>query len=200
MLNAWLFRCHLEEDETIVRIVHKHWLLGVKTLFWPVLVFCVLVAVLAAAFSEPVLYVIGILASVTVVWGVRNFLDYYLDAWMIMDTGIVDVAWHGWFHRQSSRVLFSDVQGVSYEIQGLWGTLLRYGTISVEKISTGNAISLDSVPNPRAVERLILHSMEEYLHKKNLKDASAVQELLATVIAREYQMHDVRKDKDDDDR
>jgi len=200
MLNAWLFRCHLEEDETIVRIVHKHWLLGVKTLFWPVLVFCVLVAVLAAAFSEPVLYVIGILASVTVVWGVRNFLDYYLDAWMIMDTGIVDVAWHGWFHRQSSRVLFSDVQGVSYEIQGLWGTLLRYGTISVEKISTGNTISLDSVPNPRAVERLILHSMEEYLHKKNLKDASAVQELLATVIAREYQMHDVRKDKDDDDR
>ena len=200
MLNAWLFRCHLEEDETIVRIVHKHWLLGVKTLFWPVLVFCVLVVVLAAAFSEPVLYVIGILASVTVVWGVRNFLDYYLDAWMIMDTGIVDVAWHGWFHRQSSRVLFSDVQGVSYEIQGLWGTLLRYGTISVEKISTGNAISLDSVPNPRAVERLILHSMEEYLHKKNLKDASAVQELLATVIAREYQMHDVRKGEDDDDR
>jgi hypothetical protein len=191
MLRAWLFHRHLEEDENIILLVHKHWLLGARHLFFPVSIFIGLLVLLGVAFSVPVLYVVGVLASVTLVWMLRNFFDYYLDAWILTDSGIIDVEWHGWFHRQSSRVLYSDLQGVSYEIQGVWGTLLRYGTVSVEKISTGSEISMDFVHHPRAVERTILQCMENYLHSKNLKDAGAVQELLATVVARELQRRDL---------
>jgi hypothetical protein len=191
VLQTWLFHRHLEEDEEILRVVHKHWLLGVRHLFLPVLVLVALIAVLGAAFSKPVLIVISSLSVVTLLWLLRNFYDYYLDAWIITNTGIIDIEWHGWFHRQSSRVLFSDLQGVSYEIQGVWGTLLRFGTISVEKISTGSEISMPYVSNPRSVERLILQGMEDYIHTKNLKDASVVQELLATMVAREVQRKDL---------
>jgi hypothetical protein len=136
---------------------------------------------------------------VSLVWWLRNFFDYYLDAWIVTDMGIIDVEWHGWFHRQSSRILYSDIQGVSYEIQGVLNTLLRYGTIGVEKISTGSVISLDNVPNPRKVEGLILKNMEGYLHTKNLKDSTHVQEILAGIVAREMQLQDFDEEEDDDD-
>ncbi len=197
MLNAWLFKRHLDDDEEIIRIIHKHWFTGLKFLFFPVVVFFGLIALLTIAFSIVLFYIIAIIAVFVLVWGLRNFLDYYLDAWMITDTGIVDVEWHGWFHRQSSRVLYSDLQGVSYEINGIGETVLRYGTISVEKISTGAEISMEYVSRPREVEALILKCMEDYVYKKNLKDATAVQDILANVIAREMQLKDLRGEEDD---
>ena len=199
MFHAWLFKRHLDDDEEVIRVVHKHWLLGVKFLFFPIIVFAGLAFLLSIAFSMPMLYIIAGLEIITVVWGMRNFLDYYLDAWMITNTGIIDVEWHGWFHRQSSRVLFSDLQGVSYEINGIWETMLRYGTISVEKISTGSEIAMEYVARPREVEALILKSMEDYVHTKNLKDATAVQDILTTVIAREMQMKELDEAKQSSD-
>ena len=139
---------------------------------------------------------VAILALSSAVWLLRNFYDYYLDAWIITNTGIIDVEWHGWFHRESSRVLYSDIQGVSYELHGVWQTLLRFGQISVEKISTGSSISMDNVPRPRKVEKIILQHMESYMHSKNLNDASAVQEILSEVLARELRLKEIRGGKD----
>ncbi len=196
-INEALFDRHLEEDEAVIVVLHKHWLIGITYLFWPTALFVFLSVFLAMAFSEVILYIVAAAAVLTVVWWFRNFFDYYLDAWIITTFGIIDVEWHGWFHRQSSRVLYSDIQGVSYEFEGVFQTLLKYGTISVEKISTGTQISMENVPNPRAVEAIILKSMERYLHSNNLKDASTVQELLSTVIARELKLREFEEDDED---
>lgn len=185
------FGRHLEEDERIAAVFHKYWLIGVKRLLLPTVSFLASWWLLWILYSRGAtnfwLILAGIWAVVSVVWWLRNFFDYYLDAWIITTHGIIDVAWHGFFHRESARVLYSDIQGVSYEIKGVWGTLLRFGTVSVEKISTGSAISLEFVSRPRKVESLILQNMETYLHAKNLKDSSQVQELLAAMVAEQIQ-------------
>ena len=196
-LNNRLFKRHLEDEEDVITVVHKHWLIGLKFMFWPILIFIFLIALLAVVPRLYMFYIVSILSIVTLVWGLRNFFDYYLDAWIITDIGIIDVEWHGWFHRQSSRVLYSDLQGVSYEINGIGETFLRYGTISVEKISTGSEISLAHVPRPRKVEAVILKCMEDYLYTKNLKDASAVQDILANVISREMHLKELRGDTEE---
>jgi len=196
-LNNRLFKRHLEDDEDVVTVVHKHWLVGIKFMFWPLLIFVFLVALLAVVPRLYMFYIVSLLSIVTLVWALRNFFDYYLDAWIITDMGIIDVEWHGWFHRQSSRVLYSDLQGVSYEINGIGETFLRYGTISVEKISTGSEISLAHVPRPRKVEAVILQCMEDYLYSKNLSDATAVQDILANVISREMHLKEMRGDTDE---
>lgn len=193
MLHGFFFGRHLEDDETVFRIVHRHWLAGFAALAWPSVSFAASVVLMALSQTNGVRLALALWAVISLVWWLRNFFDYYLDAWIITDQGIVDIAWHGWFHRESSRVLYSDIQGVSYEIQGVWGTLLRFGTISVEKISTGSAVAMEQVHHPRAVEALILKSMEGYMHKKNLKDSKQVQELLSTLIAEQIQMRDIRK-------
>ncbi len=190
MLDRVLFRGHLEDDENVSLIVHKHWLLGTKALFWPTTVVIASLVFFFLSHVRGVQLSLAIVAMISLVWLLRNFFDYFLDAWIITDHGIIDVSWHGWFHRESARVLYSDLQGVSYEIHGVFGTLMNFGTISVEKISTGSAISMEYVKNPRSVEGLVLRNMETYLHKKNLKDSKQVQEMLSTLIAERIQMRD----------
>lgn len=190
VLESHFFGKHLDEDEAITLVVHKHWLLGVRTLVWPTAVFIGLWVLLYWVPDKYVFFGVAFTTMVTVVWWLRNFYDYYLDAWIITNKGIIDLEWHGWFHRQSARVLYSDIQGVEYEIKGIVGTLLNIGTIAVEKISTGTAISMQHVKRPRAVETAILEMLEAYMLKKNLKDSSTVKDILAEFVAGAMQTKD----------
>lgn len=194
MLQNLLLAKHLEDDESLVRVVHKHWLIGCKHLFWSTVFLVLGLSIVFVSRERWVLLIASVWCAVGIVWWLRSFFDYYLDAWLVTDQGIIDIAWHGWFHRQSTRVLYSDLQGVSYEIHGVTGTLLRYGIISVEKISTGSAISLEFVRHPKRIEMIILRQMEEYLHKKNLKDSKHIQELLSALVAERVQMNDLTSD------
>ncbi len=196
MLENFLFKKHLEDDENVSMIVHKYWGIGAQALFWPALFFVGGCVFLAAAPQRLTLLVVSLWSLFVIVWGIRNFLDYYLDAWIVTDQGIIALEWFGWFHRQSSRILYSDLQGVSYEISGIIGTLSRYGTLSVEKISTGAKLSLPFVRHPKHVESLILKNMEEYLLKKNLKNAKHVQDLLTEFVAQKMQLEEATNENE----
>lgn len=187
MLEKFFFGRHLEDDENVTAIVHKHWLVGIKEIIIPSASFVLALGLVVLRQSTLAVAVAALWGTCSLVWWMRNFLDYYLDVWVITDRGIIDLEWLGWFHRQSSRILYSDIQGVSTEVSGIAATLLRYGTVSVEKISTGSKISLPFCPRPRSVESLILKNMESYLHDKNLKNAKHIQELLSDFVAQSVQ-------------
>ncbi len=194
-MDAFLFKKHLEDDEHISMVVHKHWLFGLRYLFFPSVSFLASWLLLSIRHTQAMIVIIGLWSMVSLIWWLRNFFDYYLDAWIITDHGVIDLEWLGWFHRQSSRILYSDIQGVSTETHGIAGTLLRYGTVSVEKISTGAAVSLECVPRPRRVESVILKNMEAYLHTKNLKNAKHIEELLSQFVAEHIQEDGFHKGK-----
>lgn len=187
MLHEFFFHQHLDDEEKILKVVHKHWLLGIKSLWLPSLVFVAVWSVLYFVRTEMVIYALAVAALGVAIWWIRNFFDYYLDTWIITNKGVIDLEWKGWFHRTSARVLYSDVQGIEYEVKGVWGTLLGYGAMSLEKISTGGTISMPYVRKPRQVESIILEAMEAYMLKKNLKDASTVQSILAEFVASSLQ-------------
>ncbi|MDD5041683.1 MAG: PH domain-containing protein [Candidatus Peribacteraceae bacterium] len=194
-LNRWFFQKHLEDDEEVRLYVHKHWRLGLRQLFWPTIAFVTSWVFLAIAPFLIIFYVVALASMMAAVWWIRNFFDYFLDVWLVTDQSLIDVKWHGWFHRSSTKILFSDIQGVSYEIKGISGTLLGFGTISVEKVSTGGTVSLDNVSRPRDVSAAILENMEQYLHGKNLKDAKRIQELLSGVVSRELSLGELKSKK-----
>ncbi len=191
MLQNFFFGRHVDDEETILLVVHKHWLLGMRTLLLPSIIFIAISCIVYVARTKAMLYGISLAEAGVSIWWIRNFFDYYLDAWIITNKGVIDLEWHGWFHRSSARVLYSDIQGVGYEVKGMWGTLLRYGTVQLEKISNGSTISMQFVKNPRKVEVTILEAMEAYLLKKNLKDASTVQGILAEFVASSLQKQHV---------
>lgn len=191
MFDKLFFHSHIEDDETIHMVAHKHWMFGITALFLPTLLFAFVFGLLFYVQVQVMLYITGVALLASAAWWLHNFLDYYLDAWIITNKGIIDLAWHGWFHRESTRVLYSDVQGVSYEVKGISGTVFRYGDIEVEKISTGSTISLPGIPRPRKVQTIIMDAMEHYLHKKNLKDATTVQKILSDFVAGTLQKKDI---------
>ena len=199
MFQKFLFQKHLEDDEEITAIIHKHWVLGVQDLFLPTLSFVLSWIVLYYVPFRAVFYLVALWSVYSVVWWLRNFFDYYLDAWLITDQGVIDLEWHGWFHRQLTRILYSDIQGVSYEIEGVLGTLFAYGEVSIEKISADAIISMDAVKRPKRVVTIILKNMENYLHSKNLKDADHVQEILAELIAQQIQLQDVEDELEEEE-
>jgi len=135
-----------------------------------------------------IVYITSLWAVISLLWWLRNFFDYYLDAWIVTTEGIIDIEWFGLFHRKSTHILFSDIEGVSYEIAGISATLMRYGTISVERISSGEDVEIEYVPHPRDIEHLILDQMEVYMDHKNLKDTKQVQEVLANIVANQLHL------------
>ncbi len=195
-LDSRLFSRHLDDDEELVTVIHRHWLLGLRYLGKPALSFAIAWGIAYLFPFRFVAILVAFWSIVSLVWLLRNFFDYYLDAWILSSEGVIDVEWHGWFHRTSTRVLYSDIQGVSYEIQGVVGTVMRYGTISIEKISTGESMDLSHVGNPRSVEKLILKQMEKYLHDKSLVDAKHVQEILSQLVAEQVQLRDLSNEED----
>lgn len=194
-LNRWFFQKHLEDEEEVRLYVHTHWRLGLQYLFWPTLAFLASWIFLAIAPFLIIFYVVALASVLTIVWWIRNFLDYFLDVWLVTNQAIIDVKWHGWFHRSATKILFSDIQGVSYEIKGISGTLFQYGTITAEKVSTGGTVTLENVSRPRLVAAAILQNMEAYLHGKNLKDAKRIQELLSGVVSRELSLGELQSKK-----
>lgn len=187
MLNEYFFDRHLDDEETVHMVVHKHWLIGVKALWLPTIVFCLVWSVLYVVRTKYAIYGVSLASIGIAIWWIRNFMDYYLDAWLITNKGVIDLEWHGWFHRSSSRILYSDINGVEYEIKGILGTLMGYGEMTLEKVSTGDAITMPYVKKPRRVETAILEAMEAYMLKKNLKDATTVQNILSEFVASSMQ-------------
>ncbi len=193
MLTKFFFNRHLDEDEEVLIVVHKHWLIGIKYLWLSTTMFFLVSSVLFFVRTQYVVYGVALGAVGIGIWWIRNFMDYYLDAWIVTNTGVIDLEWHGWFHRTSSRVLYSDIQGIGYEMKGITGTIFGYGSMSLEKISTGSSITMQYVYKPRRVETIILSAMEAYMLQKNLKDAKTVQNILAEFVSSTLQKQNVQE-------
>jgi hypothetical protein len=194
-----LFNRHLEEDEPLYMVVHKHWLIGIKEMLLPVAVFAGTLAVLYYVPFRLAAMVVTVVDIGVCIWILRNFFDYYLDGWVITDRAIIDVEWHGWFHRESTRIDYSSIEGVSYEIKGVFGTLLRYGTVSIEKISSGSTVSIEHVKNPRDIESIILACQEACIRSKNMKDSSTVKDIIAEIVAERMYLRDKDEEEEEEE-
>lgn len=199
MLEGFFFGKHLDEDEKMHVTVHKYWFMGVKVLWLPTVCFIFAWTLLYFIPDRHVFYGVLVMTIAIAVWWAHNFMDFYLDTWIITSKGIIDLQWHGWFHRTASRVLYSDIEAVDYEIKGIWQTVLNVGTVGVEKISTGSNISMEYIKKPKQVASLISELSEQYIHAKNLKDAKTVQNILAEFIAGNMQMKEFEEETEEDE-
>lgn len=199
MCDRLLFRRHLEDDEELRKIVHKHWGVVLCAVVWPSVSLLLALATVILLPYRTAILLAGGWAALSIVWWMRNFLGAYLDAWLVTDAAVIAVEWFGWFHRRSTRVLYSDIEEASYEVQGILATAFRYGTVSIERVSTGAVVELDYVPHPREVTNAILRNMEEYLHTKNLKDAKNVQEILSTIVAEQLQLQQISAEEEEEE-
>lgn len=114
-----------------------------------------------------------------------KLLDWYMDAWIITNVGIIDLQWDGFFRKSSTRIEYYTIEGVTYEIQGFWNTIMNYGNIMIERLGTGTVVTLADVASPKKVEREVLAYQKEFVKEKNFKDHMALKDMLAGMLQRQ---------------
>ena len=184
IIDKLIFSKHLEKGEKVLYSVHKHWIEILKP-------------VLAVAFFGFVipwsLYLMGFSSSLffwmAVAWSVIAYLrfmyimiDWYADVWLITNMSIIVIEWRGLFSNTSTRLGYEDIEGVGYEINGFWGTMLSYGNM-ILKVMSGNNLDLNNVANPKKSELAIAKFQDKYLNDREMQDAGNLKSLLSQMIA-----------------
>lgn len=133
----------LQDNETIILVVHKHWFVLARVVILFVVLLLIPPVVLTflpyasaqfdPAFVEPVtnfllsLYIMVLLVFLFLFW-----MEYYLNMWIITTLRIIDVDQRGLFSREIAEIPLTRVQDVTIDVQGIFETFLKFGTIRIQ--------------------------------------------------------------------
>lgn len=181
VIPQFCFRSHLDDGEKINYIAHKHiWIYRMplfKSLFLGVIVPLSLFFVF-----PPLLHIWLALAAVGALWFLYHLSDWYFDVWLVTNKGILDIEWNGFFHRSSTRIEYHTINGVSYEINGFWGTLFGYGDITVDTFGSATSFILKNGASPKELELEILRNQERFVQDKSYRDHETLKSMLADML------------------
>src|SRR6185295_1123740 len=196
-LQKRLFKGHLDEDEELFFVAHKHWMEILERVLILIFLGIIFPWVLWMFLDFKVLFVLlwnlGFLF-----WFCYHVFDWYFDAFLITDRSVIDVAWYSFFDKESARVDYGDLKEMSYEIRGLWPTILQYGNIFIH-LNSGSELSLKNVRNPKNVELVISRYKEEFLTKRKMTDTTVIQEILADIVKNHIAEHGVPQSKENEE-
>lgn len=112
-----------------------------------------------------------------------HFIDWYFDAWLLTNMGIIDVQRDGFFDFTSTRVDYHMIEGISYSVNGMLRTMFGFGDITVDKLGTKTSVVLHDAANPKKLERQVMRYQELYVSERSLRDHDALKGMLADMIA-----------------
>src|SRR3989344_8704155 len=163
------------EDEKIYLVVREHWFrFFLKLLVWAFLV------VLLIAFQQfvPVwlpglfegavgqvtnlftqIYILIIILGLFLI-----FVVYYLNIQVVTNLRVVDIDQVGLFSHVVSELHIAKIEDVTSETNGVFGTVFNYGNVYIQTAGTVERFEFLNVPNPTAIEKLVLDLYEKLPH------------------------------------
>lgn len=97
----------------------------------------------------------GVYLIFVVSYFMMHVIFWYLDAWLIRATGLVDIQLLSLFNRRISELSWSQVQDVRVSTQGLLATLFNFGDVTVQSAGRSGVFELRSIPHASEVAKLI---------------------------------------------
>lgn len=156
----------LEEGETVVLKVHKHWwfivvriialsiMLLLPLIVWAVLrAYDLVVLTQAGAASFVALSALWILVGWVLFW--QFWTLYYMDMWIITDRRLIDIDYKGFFDRNIAMLRLNKVQDMTVEVKGVIGSLLGFGHVLVQTAGTSEEFIIDQVSDPEGLRSKI---------------------------------------------
>lgn len=126
-------------------------------------------------FAKPMMNVLTALGGSIYYLGVllfyfSEFVDYYLDSWIVTNDRIVNIEQQGLFARTISELDLYKIQDVTSEIKGMIPTFLNYGTVSVQTAGEKERFIFEEISDPHEVRKGVINLAEED-RKFHMKDA-----------------------------
>jgi hypothetical protein len=161
-----------QEGEEIYLLVREHWMhLFLKILIW---LFFAAVLIIFERFAQANLP--GLFVGT---WGLATLLFtqlytlflvltlfliivlYYLNIQIITSIRVVDISQEGLFSHVVSELHIDKIEDATSQTTGILGTIFNYGHVFVQTAGAVDRFDFHNVPNPAAIEKLILDLYEK---------------------------------------
>lgn len=155
-------------DEKTVFFLRRHWfsmipvIIGfLVVLILPFAVYYIVNAQIPTFFSGPGkldLYILGASMFFLYAWLFlfQNFIDWYLDIWIVTNYRIINIEQHGLFGRTMSELMLYNVQDVTSEIKGFIHTIFDYGVIHIQTAGETKRFEFEDIEHPNHVAKRVL--------------------------------------------
>jgi hypothetical protein len=178
----YLFERYLDDGERIHYVAHRH----------------VLVLKIAAAravgfgITMPVFlyWMFPRFWFFLAIWGAAGFLrvvyhiiDWYFDAWLLTENGVIDIEWNGLFDMSSTRVDYHMMEGIAYTIKGVLPTMFNYGHITIDKLGAKTSVELKDASSPKKLESKVMEFQERFVSERSIRDHQALKQMLSDMIS-----------------
>lgn len=154
--------------EKIIYTLRRHWFtflpkisLFLLLLLSPLALYYIISTLFPNLLAEERIYTVAILAASAYYLTIyllflTQFIDYYLDIWIVTNDRIVDIEQFGLFSRTISELDLFRIQDVTTDVHGVFPTLLGYGNVSVKTASQNIDIVFYNVPDPNLIRHELL--------------------------------------------
>lgn len=161
-----------QPNERIIMFLRRHWLF----LFKIFVIFLILIIIMIAfdvgayyatnVWENDVGFPIMILGNsayflFVLLFSFANFVDYYLDVWIVTNKRIVNVEQKGLFSRVVSEKELSRMQDVTSEVHGFIATFFNYGDIYIQTAGTKERFVFKQVPDAPHVAQEITNLVQK---------------------------------------
>jgi len=113
----------------------------------------------------PHLVSIVLIVSALIFWtlGFMEWIDYYLDVWIVTTDRVLDIELLGFFRREVSEFKLSRVQDVTVNIHGFLATTINYGDVHIQTAGALRQFIFRQIPNPHEVRRILIEAQDDYI-------------------------------------
>lgn len=180
IIDSIAFRDLLDEGEKIVYVAHIHPFKVYPVLF-KVMFFGMIVPAIAYALFPP-FYAFWITwLGLGVVLFSYRIIQWYLDAWIVTNQSVIKQEWHSFFDKNTSRIEYGNIEGITNETKGFWGTVMSFGNIRIDHMS-GSPLFLNHIASPKKLERIIIEHQQQFVERQTMTDHAKLKELLTTLL------------------
>src|SRR3990167_2393067 len=170
-----------QADEEVLLVVREHWLVFLtKLLAWLMFAAFLMLGDWAINVYAPVLNTapylgyVNLLKSIYLMFLVLGLLIlwvmYYLNIQIVTNQRIVDITQRSLVGHNLNELHLSRIEDVTAEVSGIFGTLLDYGHVYVQTAGETERFIFHQVPNPQAIEKLILDLYEQLPKEEKTKE------------------------------
>lgn len=149
-----------DEEEKIILVARPHWFTNVTWILTTILLviapsllkFVPLINEIPEKFMS-----VGFLMwyLVTFAFAFEKFLSWYFDVFIITDERVIDIDFNNLLNKKFSEAKISMIQDITSEVKGVSQTLFNYGTIYVQTAAEVPEITLETVPNPEKIIKVL---------------------------------------------
>lgn len=120
-------------------------------------------AVFGASLVTSILIAIWLIFIPALVW--LTWYEWWNDIYILTNQRLIDIDQKQLFHRTVAEVPLENLQDVTFEVRGIFPTLLNYGNVEIQTASF-TEIDMVGVTDPQAVHQAVLRTAAK-LRKDN---------------------------------